>query len=134
MSSLAARFSARMHKRPAQREITFGFEVSGEKHPKRSDPNKEAQKSPTVIVVDSPEQASDALLALKCALQDVSREACASLEDEVQIEEPHNADRVVRETPSEIAVGLSFSARLANAGPRKLSLPNWLMLGLYVLA
>ena len=37
------------------------------------------------------------------------------------------------EAPSEIVVGPSFSARLANVGLRRLRLPNRLMLGSYVL-
>ena len=41
------------------------FEVSEEKFPKWSGPDKEAQKSPTIIVVDSPERSSDALPTLE---------------------------------------------------------------------
>ena len=66
--------------------------------------------------------------------QDASTEACASLEDGVLVGGPPNADGVVGEAPSEIVVGLSFSTRLANAGPRRPRLPNWLMLGSYVLS
>ena len=36
------------------------FEVSGEKFPKWSGLDEEAQKIPTIIVVDSPERSSDA--------------------------------------------------------------------------
>ena len=63
------------------------------------------------------------------ASQDASTEACASLEDGVLAGGPPNADGVVGEALLEIAVGLSFSTRLANAGPHRPRLPNWLMLG-----
>ena len=46
---------------------------------------------------------------------------------------PPNADGVVGEALSEIIVGPSFLAKLANAGPRWTRLPNWLILGSYVL-
>ena len=72
-------------------------------------------------------------MALECAALDASKEACASLEDGVPAREPHNGNRVVGEAPSEIVVGSSFSARHADAYPRKPRLPNRLMLGSYVL-
>ena len=54
-----------------------GFEVSGGKRLKRSDPDEEAQKSLEVITVDSPKRASDAYPTLEGASQDASRDACA---------------------------------------------------------
>ena len=56
MSSLAAEFTARMRKRAAcaEGETTLGSKVSGEKCPKQSGLNEEAQKSSKVITVDSP--------------------------------------------------------------------------------
>ena len=55
MSGLVSGFVARMRKRAAsaQGETSLGSEVLGGKRPKLSSPNKEAQKSPTVINVDS---------------------------------------------------------------------------------
>ena len=69
MPSLTSGFSARMCKRAtnAQGETTPGFEVSGGKRSRRSGLNKEAQRSSVVIIVDSPERASNALLALEGA-------------------------------------------------------------------
>ena len=69
MSNLAAGFAMRMNKRAvsAQGETTPDSEVPGSKHPKWSGPDKEAQKSPIVITVDSPERASDAPSALEGA-------------------------------------------------------------------
>ena len=69
MSSLAAGFSMWMHKRAvrAQGETTPDSKVPGSKRLKWSGPDKEAQKSPVVITVDSPERASDALSALEGA-------------------------------------------------------------------
>ena len=62
-------FAARMRKRAtsAQEEVIPGFEVSGKKRPKLSDPDEEAQKSLAVITVDSPERAPDALPTLEGA-------------------------------------------------------------------
>ena len=74
--------------------------------------------------MDSPEQAFDALLALEGALQNVSRKACASLEDGVSNGGPLDTDGVVGEALSEIAVGPLFSARLANASPRRPRMSN----------
>ena len=55
MSSLAAGFAARMHKRAvsAQRETTPDSIIYGKKHPKQSSPDEEAQKSLSVIIMDS---------------------------------------------------------------------------------
>ena len=83
--------------------------------------------------MDSSVRASDALPDLEGASQDASKEACASLEDGVPAEGPPNADGVVGEALSEIAIGSSFSVRLENAGPSRLRLPNRFMLGSYVL-
>ena len=69
--------------------------------------------------MDSLERAFDALLALEGATQDTSWEACALLEDWVPTGGPRNADRVVREAPSEAIVTLLFPARLENACPRR---------------
>ena len=55
MSSLADGFATWMRKRAtsSQGKTTPDFEVSGEKRPKTSSPNEEAQKSMTVITIDS---------------------------------------------------------------------------------
>ena len=64
----------RMHKwvASAQVDTTLGFEVSGEKHPNWFGLDEEAQKSPTVITIDSLERASDVLPTLEGASQDAS--------------------------------------------------------------
>ena len=69
MSSLAVGFVELMHKRAAsaQGETTPGSKVCGEKRSRWSGPDEKAQKSPTVITMDSPKQASDALPALEGA-------------------------------------------------------------------
>ena len=115
------------------RGTTPGSEVSGKKRPKQSSPNDEAHKSLTVITMDSPERAPDVMPALDGVSRDASKEACASLENGVPARRPPNAARVEREALSDIVVGSSFSARLANADPRRPRLPDWLMLSLYVL-
>ena len=53
--------------------------------------------------MDSPERASDALLALEGAAQEAPREACTSMEDMVLDGGPTDADRVMREAPLEIS-------------------------------
>ena len=71
MSSLAPGFAARMSKRGtnALGETTPGSEGPGDKRPRRSGPKEEAQKSPIVIAMDSPERALDDTLALEGATQ-----------------------------------------------------------------
>ena len=138
MSSLATRFVTQMRKwaASAQGETTLDFIVPGDKRPKWSGPDEEAQKSPAVITVDSPERASGALPALEGATQDASRETCASLEDGASVEGPSNANQVVSEAPSiKIVVGPSLLARrssLATFSARKARLPDSLVLGSYV--
>ena len=51
----------------AKGETTPDSEVLGEKRPKWSGPDEEAQKSLVVITMDSPKRASDALSALEGA-------------------------------------------------------------------
>ena len=58
--------------------------------------------------MDSPEQASDALLALEGVAQEAPKEPCALLEDGVPNEGPPDVDRAMGEAPLEIAVELSF--------------------------
>ena len=86
-----------------------------------------------VITVVSPYEASGAPPALEGASHDAFGEACASLEDGVPTGGPLNADGVVGEAPSEIAVVSSFSTKLANAYPRRLRMLDRLVLGSYVL-
>ena len=117
----------------AQEETTPGSELSSRKLQKRSSLDEKAQKSLTVITVDSLELASGALLTLEGASQDASREACASLEDGVSVGGPPNSDKVVGKAPSKTVFRPSFLARLANAGPRSPRLTDRLMLGSYVL-
>ena len=65
MSSLVAGFVVRIHKRAvsAQRDTTPGSIVPDSKLVKQSGSNEEVQKSPTVVTLDSPKQASISLLA-----------------------------------------------------------------------
>ena len=67
MSSLAVGFFVRIRKQATneQGKTTPSLELSGDKPPKCSGLDEEAQKSLTVIIVDSPEQAFDALKALE---------------------------------------------------------------------
>ena len=97
MSSLAARFATRICKRAvsAQGKTTPCSEVPGGKRSKRSGLDEEVQKSPTVVSLDSPQQASDALPALEGAAQDASREAYAYLEDGIPAGKPPSVDKVV---------------------------------------
>ena len=65
----------------AQRETTPGYKVSSGLCFRRSGPDEEALKSPTIITVDFLERAFDALPTLEGIAQNVAKEACASLED-----------------------------------------------------
>ena len=85
-----------------------GFEVSGGKRPRLSSLEEEAQSCPPVTIIDSPEQASDALPALEGVSQDASKEACASLEDVVSTGGSPNDDGVLVEAPTEITIRSSF--------------------------
>ena len=58
----------------------------------------------------------------------MSKEACASLEDGVPARGPPNVDGVVGEALSEIVARMSFSSKLANTSPRRLRMPNRLVL------
>ena len=69
--------------------------------------------------MDSPEQASDALTALKGAAQEAPREPRASLEDAVPNGGPPKVCKDAREAPLETTIELSFSASLVNVGPRR---------------
>ena len=67
MSSLVVGFFVGMRKRAAsaQGKTTPGLKVSSDKPSKWSGLDEEAQKSSIVIIMDSPERASDALPALE---------------------------------------------------------------------
>ena len=69
MSGLVFSFSTRMSKiaTSAQRETAPDADASDKNGPKVTNPNEEAHKSPTVIIVDSPDPASDAQPDLKGA-------------------------------------------------------------------
>ena len=77
MSGLVSGFAARMSKRAAsaQGEIAPSFEALGRKHPKLSGPDEEAQKSSTIINVDSLDRAFDAQPTLEGSPQDAFKEA-----------------------------------------------------------
>ena len=83
MSSLAAEFASQMRKQvvDAHGESTPSSEGPSDKCSRLSSLEEEAQKSPTVIVVDSPEQVPDDMLALESLAQGALQEACATLED-----------------------------------------------------
>ena len=72
-----------MHKRAAnaQGEATPGSEGPDGKRSRLSDSKEDTQKSPTVIVVDSPERAPDDKLALGGSAQGALNKASATLED-----------------------------------------------------
>ena len=103
-----------MHKRAtsAQGETTPDSEVPGGKRSKWYSLDEEVQKSSTIVALESPERASDALLALGGTAQDASKEACASLEDGIPVGGPPSTDKVVGEAPSiETVVSLPLQAR-----------------------
>ena len=130
MLDLVVGFIARMCKRASSSpgETIPGFKVTDGKRSKRSGPDGEVQNSPAVITMDSPEWASDALLALEGTVQEAPKEACASLKDGVPAKGPPDVARAVGEAPLKIVVELLLSARLTNAHPRRLRGPGRLVL------
>ena len=71
--------------------------MPGDKCSKQSGSDGEAEDTLDVITVDSPDRASDALLALEGAAQEAPREPYASLEDGIPDKGPPNADRAIGE-------------------------------------
>ena len=138
MSSLVVGFVARMHKQvaSAQGETTLSFEVLGGKRLKRSGLSDKVHRSPTIVTLDSPEQASDAQLDLEGSAQAASREACASFEDGALVGGLLHADQVVSEASFvETAVGplpLARRSSLATSEARKARLLDRLVLGFNV--
>ena len=87
--------------------------------------DEEAQESQAIITLDSPERASDAILALEGATQETSKEAYALLEYGSLARRPPDVNKVVGEALSKIVVGPSFSTRIAMVGlykPRDLDI------------
>ena len=116
----------------AHGETTPGFEGLGDKRPRRSGPKEEAQKSLTIIAVDSSERALEDMLALEGVAQGALQEACATLEDQAQAGGSPNTDQVVGEAPLEAAADLSFMARLAMVGPRRARMLDSIVLSFFV--
>ena len=71
----------------------------------------------TVIIINSPERASSALLALEGAVQEAPKEPCASPENGVLDGGPPDTTRAVGEAPLEIAAEPSFSTKLVSVAP-----------------
>ena len=111
---------------------TLSFEGPGDNRPRIFGPEKEAQKSSIVIVVDSFERAPDGILALEGTAQGALQEAYATLEDRAPVGGFPNVDQVVGEAPSEVTADLAFLARLVMAGPRRMRMPGRIMLSSYV--
>ena len=81
-----------------------------------------------VINMDSLDQASDAQPTLEGAPQDAPREACVPPEDGIPIEGSPGGKGVVVEAPLEVFVAPLFSTRLISTGPRRLRMPDRLLL------
>ena len=82
--------------------------------------------------MDSPKRAPGGTLTLVGSAQGALTEACATLEGRAPVEGSLNANRAVGETSSEAAVDPAFLAQLAKAGPRKVRMPNRMVLSSYV--
>ena len=110
MSGLIFDFAVRMRKNEssAQGLIAPGFEVPGGKRIMLTGLNEEAQKSPTVINVDSPDKAFNAQSNLEGSLQDAPREACAPPDDGIPAGGALGAKGVVAEALLEVVVALSL--------------------------
>ena len=134
MSSLAAGFAAWLCKRAtnAQGEATPGSKGLNGKRSRLSDPEKETQKSPAIIAVDSSKRAPDGVLALGGSDQGALDEASATLEDQAPTEGSPNADQVLREAPLEAAADQAFLAKLTMVDPCRARMVYRLALSSYV--
>ena len=123
MSSLAAEFAARMRKQvvDAHGESTPSSEGLSDKCSRLSSPEEEAQKSPTVIVVDSPEQVPFGEPRPGCSSGGLCNAGGS-----------YNANQVVVEAPSEVAADSSFLARLSMAGLRRARMSDRIVLSSFV--
>ena len=134
MSNLTTRFAARMFKRAADShgKTTLDSEGLGDKCLRWSGLEYVAQKSSTVITVDSPERTPDGMLALESATQGALQEACTKLEDQALTRGSHNPDQVMGEAHLEAAADPSFLARLTIASSHMGRISNKIMLSSFV--
>ena len=134
MSGLVYGFSARMRKpaASAQGEIVPSFEVPSGKRPKLFDLDEEAEKSPTVINVESPNRAFGAELALEDAPLGASKEACVLSEGGILTGGSPGAKGAMVEASLEVVPTPLFLSRLVSVGPHRLRMPDQLLLSSYV--
>ena len=99
---------------------------------KMADPDEEAQKSPVVINLDSPDRAFDAQPAFEGAPQDAPKEACAPLKDGIPAGGSPGAEGVMAEAPLDVVVASLFYTRVASSCPHRLRMLDQLFLSSYV--
>ena len=118
--------------RQCSREGYPASEGLDSKRSRRSDLEKETQKSPSVIVVDSPEQAPKGMLALGGSAQGALNDASAILEDRAPAGGSPNADQVLGEAHSEVVTDQAFLARLTIISLHKARMVDRIVLSSYV--
>ena len=87
-----------------------------------------AQKSSAVIVMDSPEQAFDGVLALEGSAQGALKKAFATLEDQAPAGGSLDVKQVLGVAPSKAAADRAFLARLVIVGPNRARMVNIMVL------
>ena len=128
MFSLATRFAARRRKRYMTLKDVNASSF-GEKRPRRSLSYEEVQKEGAIVLVESPDLASNDQLALGVCLD----EANIPLEGEVPVVSPPSAEEVGMGAPSRVIIGLAPSPKPIGAEPSKKRLPDRVLVSTYVL-
>ena len=121
MFGLVSSFSTKMRKRAAraQGETNLNTEASGGKRPQLIGLDEEAQKSLTVINVDSLERAFNAQSALEDTPYGASKKACTLPESGIPTKGSPGVERAVAKASLEVAAALSSLSRLASVGPHR---------------
>ena len=122
MSSLVVRFTARTRKQAAGSPIFDG------KRPKRSSPVEEAQKDWAIILVDSPNRASNDQPVLESAPNEVG----APLEEGIPVGEPSNVNEIGDEAPTGVATAPMLPPKPTNTKPSRKRLHDRVLLSTYV--
>ena len=127
MFSLAAGFSTRRRKQPTTLE-GVATSSSGEKRPRRSPLDEEAQKDGAIVLVESLDLASND----QPALGDCPVEANIPLEEEVPIVNPPSVEEVGMGAPSGVVIAPAPPPKPPKAKPSKKRLPNQVLVSMYV--
>ena len=128
MFSFPAGFVARKRKRSMTLEGEDTFS-SGEKRLRRSPSDEEAQQDGAIVLMGSPDLASNDQLALGVCLNEEN----IPLEWEVLVVSPSNVEEVGMGTPSRVVIAPASPPRPTGAGPSKKRFLDRIIVSTYVL-